>query len=197
MLEALRPLHPLADVVLQHRSVHKLLTGFIHTLACYLDRVPRPPAADGKVGSQLARLPPLQTPVSFAAEHASLCCGCRIGPEPSHWLHTWPHQGPVRCFAAENSVEKMDASERHTVRCPATGAAAAAGRALQPDGHRDGAPVHGRAQLHVRAAAARHHGAHDAAAVEPGGDAAPAAPGQRPVRRIFCIVCRRRCDMTH
>ena len=50
VLEALRPMHALVDVVLQHRSVHKLLTGFIHTLACFLDRVPRPPPADGKVG---------------------------------------------------------------------------------------------------------------------------------------------------
>ncbi len=56
VLEALRPLYPLADVVLQHRSVHKLLTGFIHTLACFLDRVPRPPSADGKVGPNPAVL---------------------------------------------------------------------------------------------------------------------------------------------
>ncbi len=56
VLEALRPTHPLADVVLQHRSVHKLLTGFIHTLACFLDRVPRPPSADGKVGINTAVL---------------------------------------------------------------------------------------------------------------------------------------------
>ena len=49
MLEALLSQHPIAGVVLEHRHVAKLLTGFIASIKAHLDRVPRVPTADGKV----------------------------------------------------------------------------------------------------------------------------------------------------